>query len=614
MNSFKRKGIISPDLLAALVLVLVSFLVYANTLQGDFVWDDTALFVEHRDIWRWNNLKQLLTTQDNLFGDRYTGYYRPLPNVTFLLDRYIWGDEPPGFHLTNIIFHVLCTITVFFLIKKLSRSRYLGFAGALIFAVHPVHTEVVSWINGRNNVVSALFYLLSFYYYTHYRSNGKVSALVLSLVWFACSLFSKEYALTLPIIVLLYEYSYHSASLTSGRPIRKCALLSIPYFLIIIGYLLIRSMVLPMHGTKSLHLETLWIRIMTVPKTVLIYLKLLLFPFNLSVSRHVSPVEHLLQPEFIFQTVTMAGVIFLWTWSFRKSRTVFFSTGWILVTLLPVLNIIPLSDATDIFLAERYLYLPSAGFCMLCAWCVMQLSHIRAASTLSIGRYATAAILLVGIEVYAFQTVRRNLVWKNELTLWQDTVKKSPNNALAHINLAIHLEHAGRLGEALDEVNMAIRLDPEEATHHFVLGQILYEKGLLEKSLDAVNKAIALDRGHLDAFNLKGNIYYRMGRYHQALSCYESVVRLSSSHAHAQCNLGLTLYQLGRLDEALSRFKACIQAGPAVFEPYYYSASIYEARGAYEKARHFYTESLQHTQDPAKRRAAQAKMMKLDRR
>jgi len=595
------------------MLAVVSFSVYANTLQGDFVWDDRALFVEHYDLWQWNNLKQLLTSQDNLFGDRYTGYYRPFSNLTFLLDRYIWGPDPLGYHLTNIVFHVLSTIAVFFMAKALFGSLYIGVASGLLFAVHPIHTEVVAWVNGRNNVISGLFYLLSFYYYVLYRNDKKTKIFVLSLISFACSLFSKEYALTFPMMMLLYEFSYYSEAFRSKRSLKRLGMLTIPYFLIIMGYLLIRSLVLPMHGIKSLHLETLWVRLMTLPKTVLIYLKLLAFPFNLTVSHNVSLIEHPLQFEFLFQVIMLAALLFLWRWSFRRSKTLFFSVGWILITLLPVLNIIPLSDTTDTFLAERYLYLPSVGFCMASGWVLMQLSRLKFATSFKIGRYVAAGLLLITIEVYGFQAARRNLVWRNELALWKDAAKKSPDHFLPHINLAINLERAGELDEALDEANIAIRLNPDDETLYFVLCQILYKKGLFEQSLDAVKKALELEPNHVDGLNVKGNIHFRMGRFDEALSCYREVVRLSPSHLHGQNNLGLVLYKLGRFDEAISVFNKSIQTRPMAFKPYYYLAQIYEARGDRKKAIDFYRASLRHTQDPIREKALQEKIRKLDR-
>ena len=217
MKPFK-KPIVSKDLLIVLILVTVSFGVYANSLRGDFVWDDVALFIEHADLWKWSNLKQLLTSQDNLFGKNDNAFYRPLPNLTFLLDYTIWDQNPFGFHLTNIVFHVLSTITVFFIAGELFGGLYVGVATGLLFATHPIHTEVVAWVNGRNNVISGLFYLLSFYFYVRYRNRNEIGIFILSLLSFALSLFSRAaFFLVFSFIRRLPDPAVRRSRISLGR-------------------------------------------------------------------------------------------------------------------------------------------------------------------------------------------------------------------------------------------------------------------------------------------------------------------------------------------------------------------------------------------------------------
>jgi len=298
MYSIQNKWRISKGLLIVLVLVAASFLIYANTLQGDFVWDDRALFVEHYNIWQWKNLKQLLTSQDNLFEDRYTGYYRPFPNLTFLLDRYLWNQDPSGYHLTNIIFHVLTTLCVYWVAAILFQDRRLAFLGALCFAWHPVHTEDVAWINGRNNILSSFFYLLSFALYLKFTKKEKqwLTYYGLSLFAFLLSMFSKEYALTFPFIVACYEYCLGQAH--PNRRILNIGYRIAPYLVIIFSYLVVRSMVLPAHGIKFMHWETFWMRVLTVPKTLAIYIRLLILPVNLTVHYETTLVTSVLDPVF----------------------------------------------------------------------------------------------------------------------------------------------------------------------------------------------------------------------------------------------------------------------------------------------------------------------------
>jgi tetratricopeptide (TPR) repeat protein len=561
--------------LALALLVLLSGGVYFNTLQNDFVWDDRALFIENYAQWDVKNLKRLLTSQDNLFSDKYTGYYRPLPNITFLIDRYLWGSDPAGYHLTNVIVHILSTLVVFFMVVQISGRFYIGLTGSLLFAVHPIHTEVVAWINGRNNMVAGLFYLLSFHYYVRHRNHPNIKILFLSLVALACSLFSKEYALTFPIVILLHELSFHSAAF-SQKDLKRLGLLLMPYLFVMAGYLVLRSLVLPDHGMKSLHLETFWVRLMTLPKILLTYLKLLAFPFNLSAVHDVSSIEHPYQPAFLLCLMLLAALLVAWRWTFYKSRILFFGAGWMFVTILPALNLIPLSDTDMTFLAERYLYLPAVGFCMMGGWLIVQLSGLRLVRTTTVGRCALGGFVLIIAEIYAFETAKRNLVWRNELSLWRDTVKKAPDNFLPHTNLAISLARGGELDEALNEISTAIQLSPRDDTLHFVLGQVLYQKRLYRESLKAVERALALNPGHLDALNLRGNIAFETGDLSEAVTCYQRVATLAPWHFNAQFNLGLAFYKLGEFEKAIPPFRKAAQIEPQNPRPAHYLNRIHE--------------------------------------
>jgi len=568
-----KKSMISKDLLIVLILVVVSFGIYANSLQGDFVWDDTTLFIEHADLWKWSNLKHLLTAQDNLFGKNDNAFYRPLPNLTFLLDRTIWGQNPFGYHLTNIVFHVLTTITVFLIAGELFGSLYAGIVAGLLFAIHPIHTEVVAWVNGRNNAISGLFYLLAFYFYIRYRNRNEIGMFLLSLLSFACSLFSKEYALTFPLIMWVYEVSYFPENSLIKKHLKRLGALWLPYLLIIAGYVLIRFLVLPVHGAINMRLETLWFRILTVPKIVLFYLKLLLLPAGQNILHNVSVIRNPITLEFLFQMILLSVLMFLWGWSHKKSKGAFFCLGWILVTLLPVLNIIPLSYVIS-FLADRYLYLPSAGFCMLLALGFTRVLDLTRMKSSRAWRCLAVFPLLVALEVYGFETIKRNVVWRNELTLWQHTVEQSPRDFRARCNLSIALHAAGRMEDALREANEAVRLNPDHDTPYFIQGQILFDTGMLDQSLTALHKALQINPNHTDALNLSGSIHFRTGRF----------------------------------DEAIRLLKRSIQTSPMRFKSYYMLARIYEAKGDSEKALEFYAASRRYAHTPHQEEAAQKKI------
>jgi len=496
MKTSAKQPTVSKNFIAISILIVLSFGIYANSLQNGFVWDDTHLFIDNFHRWDWRNLKQLLMGQDDLFGVTTAPFYRPLPNLTFLLDRYLWGRQAFGFHLSNIIFHVFCTIAVFFTSRMLLNSLLGGFISGLIFAVHPIHTEVVAWINGRNNAIAGLFYVLAFYYYMRYRHSNRLSLYALSVVSFAFSLLSKEYAVTLPIMLILYEISYPRRQENHGSKssINEIGRLCAPYLLTFAVYLWVRSIVLPGHGAVDLQWDTFYFRLLTVPKVIFAYLKQLAFPTHLNAFHTGTRVGSPNDPEFVLQSAAIAFLLCLWVISLKKSFPVFMCLSWFLVTSLPVLNVLPLPNNNK-FIAERYMYIPSVGFSMITAWLFMKLLGTRNRYK-PLGRYGAVFLLLLLVEFFGFETLKRNWIWHSNLMLWQDTVQKSPDSYMVRCNLSIALYKKGRKDEALAEIAEAVRLNPFDANPYFIHGVMLYEKGNFSQSLTALENALAINPEH----------------------------------------------------------------------------------------------------------------------
>ena len=497
MKALRHNVIKSKNIWAVSIVIIVSFGIYTNSLDGEFVWDDRTLFIQNYDQWQWKNIKDLLTRPDDLFGAVKTPFYRPVPNVSFLLDRSIWGRQPFGYHLSNILIHVLCTVAVFFNSRMLMNSLPGGFISSMLFADHPVHSEVVAWINGRNNAISALFYILGFYCYVRFRHLKQIKYYALSVISFGISLLCKEYAITFPIMLILYEICYRKKDQAWYEFLRRTGKWLIPYVCVLVLYMSIRHVMLPGGGGIDFQWDTIYFRLLTVPKIVLAYLKLLFFPIDLN-AFHTDPlVETPYSLAFMAQSAVMALILYLWFISLKKSQPLFMGISWLLVTCLPVLNIIPLPNNNHL-VSERFLYIPSVGFCMIIACFFLRLFQIQQRSSLLI-KYGVIFLLILMIELHGFETLKRNRVWHNELALWQDTVKKSPESFMARTNLSLALYTMGRLEAAHQEINEAIRLNPYQDTPHYILGVILYHKASYQDSMKALERTLQINPHHKDA-------------------------------------------------------------------------------------------------------------------
>ncbi|MBW1740176.1 MAG: tetratricopeptide repeat protein [Deltaproteobacteria bacterium] len=590
---------ISINLLIVGSLTIASFMIYANTLSGDFVWDDRALFVEHYDLWKFENIRQLLTSQDNLFEDRYTGYYRPFPNLTFLVDRYLWGQNPSGYHLTNIIFHVLSTLCVYWVALILFRHRGVAFLGAICFAWHPVHTEDIAWINGRNNVLSGLFYLLSFALYLKFTEKEKqwFTYYGLSLLAFSLSLLSKEYALTFPLIVACYEYSFRQAG-RNGR-ILSVVCRIVPYIIIIFAYLAIRSMVLPAHGIKFMHWETFWMRLLTLPKTLTVYLRLLLLPVNLTVRHETTLISSVIDPVFWLTLGIALCFGFLLYYTYHWSRAAFLMLAWIILTLIPVLNLIPLSDEGT-FIAERYLYLPSVGFCIIVALFMVGCWHVLRGrkQKLILWVFVLSGSLL--LQCYAFGTLNRNLAWRTELFLWSDAVAYQPRSHKPYFNLAVAYRDTKKYEAAIGMFEKAYWMASMPEDRGLILGNIAYVYYLLEVyDLAEINlkEAVTLFPGNTGIYNLLGNVYFMQHDFARALEQYRKVLKIDPNNKDALLNIGMAYFKMGEMDRVITHLERAKSMLPDDGKLYYYLGSAYDRKGmAHEAAKYYglYLKRLPH--------------------
>lgn len=573
---------------APFVLIVVCAAVYINALPNEFVYDDRALFIEHADIWKVQNLKLLLTSQDNLFGQSQTGYFRPLPNISFLIDYYLWGQNPAGFRLTNIVWHCLTTLAVFFLALILFKTIGVAFLGALLFAVHPVHTEVVTWINGRNNAMAGFFYIgtVAFYirnrlYVSKYRYTSG------SLVFFVLSLACKEYAVSLPVLIVCFEWIFRKE--LSGRissPWMKTALFaSLPYFSLLAIFWSIRKTVLFKVAPNPYLASSLTDRLLAVPKTVWLYLKLIFYPDKLTLFHTVNPVKDVRALDFIVPLIGCIVLLILIYLTHKNNKPLAFCLMWVLVPLIPVLNIHPLSDYR-LSMAERYAYIPIGGACLLFAWAMLCLWRIGSGRSFLNGAVAIG-ISLVVMESLALSTIKRNLVWRNEMTLWQDTVSKSPGAFIPRTNYAIALASQGSYDLALHEINRAINLMPvEKALPYFMKGLILSKLGNTDEAFALVQRSLRIAPNYKGALELMGALAYRRADYRNAIQIFRKLNRLEPNSAEHLYNIGIGLQKMEKLRESLKFFKLALKKSPKDARIHYHLVEIYRQLNQPREATH----------------------------
>ena len=340
-------------------LALAVFASYANTFGNEFAWDDIYFIVDNIHS---RNLGEI----PGFFAEPSPGdLYRPMRSVFYTLIYQIFGLNAFGYHLNSFLLHLAVTVVLYFITLKITEKTALSFAASLFFAVHPIHAERVTNMTAGFDIYGILFMMLAFLFYIMFSKNNLKKYFIFSIVFYLLALFSSEEAITLIPLLILYELSFNNNINFCNIPslLKKYT----PYILITILYLIARFSVLQKIGREEIYFNESFLgTALTTVKIFAQYIWLLFFPIGLVTERYVKFESSPLSPGFLIPLAFLFLLIFFFAKSYKKSKIIFFSIGWFFITLLPFSNLFP--QVT--IMAERYLYLPSYGFCLFLAFLI----------------------------------------------------------------------------------------------------------------------------------------------------------------------------------------------------------------------------------------------------
>ncbi|KAB2832043.1 MAG: hypothetical protein F9K48_11225, partial [Candidatus Brocadia sp.] len=342
-----------------------SLLLYLNTSNGNFLREDFKIIVENSFIKEWQYLPQVFTK--NYFSISGEMSYRPLVTISYFIDYAIWHLNPFGFHMTNIVFHVMNTLLFYLLLRAVLSNNKIIFLSILFFVTHPVLVETVNAVGYREDLLCATFLLVSFIYFIKsdslfYRENSQTTRFAfyyaISLVSYLCALFSKEMAITLPVLLVVFMVFSRQKPLVSFT--KRLKGMYAGYLAISLFYLIIRFVVFSNPAFKSSYQPGgFWVNAFTMIKILASYIKLSFFPLHLNADYVVPLITHPWEGSCILALTFLISIFVIFA-VLCKTRNMFAVwMSWFFITLLPVMNIIPI----DNIMAERYLYIPVMGFC-----------------------------------------------------------------------------------------------------------------------------------------------------------------------------------------------------------------------------------------------------------
>jgi protein O-mannosyl-transferase len=531
-----------------LLICLSVLVVYLPSFTGEFILDDHPLIQNNSYIKEWHSIGSYLFQEDGVdsnSGNRHTGYYRPLLNLSYTLDYKIWGISGPGFRITNLILHLLVCFALFILYNMILERTEIALWLTLIFSLHPVITETVSWAASRNNILVTLFGILCLFFYIKAYRSQKFFFYILSILFFMLSVFSKEFGLMLLPIFFIYQRLLNTQKSDLIKELREY----LPYLIISTGYFILRQNVT---GTllSPNGLPDVFMRIYNLPYVLLLNLRLIFFPYNLH--SYITTM-----PEGFVNVGTLSGIVFFMAgiyllWRFRGNHFLLFSCLAFFLAIFPVAGIIPTSAPS--LISMRWLYFPMIFILLILAQPLERIFK-------SMGR--TACYIMVCIVFYlginAF--ILNKHFWHSQESFFTQEVlhfkNKYASDGLAQIYFS-----QGKFNLAERYFEIGLKDGPKRALDYIEYSTILIEKGESKKALSCLEEAeyswpTVSELGMIH--NHRGLAYMDIKDWGRAFVELKKAILLIPDSDLIWENMGVAYGEMGSHAKAVDSFKKAIR-------------------------------------------------------
>lgn len=507
--------------ISLIIILIISFAVYSNTLDNQFLYDDDDFFVRNAYTKDWSHLKNIFTENVIAGSGLTSNYYRPILSLSFLADYSLWGLNPLGYHIFNILTHGLVSYLVYLLINLILQNWRVSLISAIVYAAHPVHTEAVAYVTGRADPLSALFGLSSFFLFLRLKSStGKMRFfyLAISLLFFLLGLMSREGILILPLLLALYLLCFEEREISLDS-LWKTFLRISPYIVILGIYMAARLTILNFSNTlnfyneQNVFTENIWFRVLTFLSVLLEYYKIIFFPVHLNYERAHPIFIDFFDPVILLSSIILIGIIFVMHKSWKNSKIIFFGFSLFFVTLFPVSNIIvPVNG----IIYEHWLYMPLIGISLIFGYIIKNVTHARFFTHNDYFR-ALFFVLIIGFIVFlAARTCIRNDDWQDAFTFYSKTIKDAPNSVRINNNLAMEYDSRGYYQQAISYYKKAALQNDKFAQPHYNMANTYVKMGNYYAAIENYEMAISKDPNFLFTYPKLIQLYDALGRKEDA--------------------------------------------------------------------------------------------------
>ena len=562
-------------LIVYIVLTIVTLAVFWQVHQYDFINYDDPVYVTEN-----SHIQSGISQSGFLWAFRTTDadlLWHPLIWLSFMSDYQLFGLNAGGYHITNLILHILSALLLFWLFNRMTRAIWKSAFVAVLFALHPLHVESVAWISERKDVLSVFLWILTLCFYVYYTEKPAIRRYLSVLFCFICALMSKPMVVTLPVVMILLDYwplgrlESRKANLFLWQLKEKMP------FLILTAVFSITTIYT--QYDPSIKYFSFGLRITNASVSFATYLEQTFWPHDMAVFYPFPaqiPLWQVLAAILLILIISGAVIV-----AAKRLPYLFVGWLWYTITILPVIGIIQSGEQA---MADRYHYLPSIGIAIGLAWGVPLLIKNKV-----LRKNILFPVSIASIAILSVLTWQQCGYWKDSIELFNYALQVTEDNYLAHINLAVALQD-GKTKEALYHYNEAIRIMPDymlSARGHIIYnnrGNAYVELGQYQLAFEDFDKSILLKPDFANTYNSRGEAYAKLGQYQRAFEDFNKSILLKPDYADSYYFRGRAYANVGLYQSALEDFNEAVRLKPDDADYFNNRGGAYIKLGQYQRA------------------------------
>jgi len=544
--------------------------------HAGFIWDDDTFLVNNPLIKLSNGLYQFW------FTTKAPDFF-PMTSTTLWLEWRLWGMNPLGYHIVNVLLHALSTVLIW---RVLTHLRMPGaWLAAALFAVHPVNVESVAWITERKNTLAMLFYVMSILFYLRFEDTDRWRWYGMALGSFVLSLLSKTAVVPLPIVLL--GLAWWQRDRVSSRDVK----LTLPFFgiAVLLGLITVWFQSHNAIASEMVRADSLWSRLAGAGWAVWFYLYKALLPVNLIFVYPKWQIDATKLLSYVPGLMVLAwAAVFL---RFRKGwgKAWLFGLGYFVVMLLPVLGFRDIYFMRYSLVADHWQYFSIIGpIGLIAAGITWASDRLKKRNVFLVPVFSAILLLVLGVLTW-----RQTCNYSDVETIWNMTIARNPACLMAYNNRGVIYKDLGNYRQAIEDFNKAIEIKSDNAVAYYNRGNVYTDLGNYRQAIAELNRAIEINPGYAEAYSNRGNAYKSIGNYRQAIEDYNRAIEINPIQAEAYIGRGVAYKVLGNYRQAIAELNRAIEINPGYAEAYSNRGNAYGGLGNYKQAIEDYDRAIE---------------------